>query len=342
VPGHAAKKATDFSRQNPGRLAGPGGASYIDPAALMRIKSLELRSRVVVEGFLSGLHRSPYHGFSVEFTEYRQYTPGDDPRYIDWKLYARSDRYYLKRFEDETNLRCWLLVDLSRSMGFGSLTYDKAAYAKTAAATIAYFLSLQRDAVGLITFDAGIKEFLPARFRPGHLHRLMMCLEHAPAGTATDLATPLEQVAKTAAKRGLVVLLSDLLAPLEAVESRLGYLRARGHEVVVLRVLDPAEIDFPFQEAALFHDVETGRDLYIEPQVARERYRQRFAEHAQAIARCCNKLGVDLTELTTDRPLELALFDFLATRLRRGRQVARRQAVGRRTSAGTANGQGGR
>lgn len=302
----------------------PSAASFIDPAALMRIKSMQLRARVVVEGFMSGLHRSPYHGFSVEFTEYRQYSPGDDLRYLDWKLFARSDRYYLKRFEDETNLRSWLLVDLSKSMGYGSLTYDKATYAKTAAATIAYFLAFQRDAVGLITFDAAIKDFLPARFRPGHLHRLMMALEHAPAGTATDLSAPLEQVAKVAQKRGLVILLSDLLAPLEAVETQLGYLRARGHEVVVMRVLDPAEVDFPFQEAALFHDVESGRELYIDPQLARERYRQKFDDHAAGLARACNKLGVDLMNLTTSQPLELALFDFLSTRLRRGRQVARR------------------
>jgi uncharacterized protein (DUF58 family) len=310
-----------------------GAASFIDPAALMRIKNLQLRARVVVEGFLSGLHKSPYHGFSVEFTEYRQYSPGDDLRYLDWKLYARSDRYYLKRFEDETNLRCWLLVDLSKSMGYGSLAYDKATYAKTAAATIAYFLAFQRDGVGLVTFDEALQEYLPVRYRPGHLHRLMMCLERAPAGKGTDLAAPLEQVAKTARKRGLVVLLSDLLAPLEAVETRLGYLRSRGHEVVVMRVLDPAEVDFPFQEAALFHDVESGRELYIDPQVARERYRQRFDEHAAAIAKTCNKLGIDLTSLQTDQPLELALFDFLNARLRRGRHVARRQSAPRRPSA---------
>lgn len=309
-------------------------AAFIDPAALMRIKSMQLRARVVVEGFLSGLHRSPYHGFSVEFTEYRQYSPGDDLRYLDWKLFARSDRYYLKRFEDETNLRSWLLVDLSRSMGFGSVAYDKATYAKTAAATIAYFLALQRDAVGLITFDAAIKDFLPARFRPGHLHRLMMSLEHAPAGTATDLAAPLEQVAKTARKRGLVILLTDLLAPLETVETKLGYLRSRGHEVVVMRVLDPAEVDFPFQEAALFQDVESGRELYVDPQLARERYRQRFAEHAAGLSRACNKLGIDLMDLVTDRPLELALFDFLSTRLRRGRQISRRQTAVRKPAAG--------
>jgi uncharacterized protein (DUF58 family) len=320
------------TRQRSSSSAPSRSDSFIDPAALMRIKSMQLRAKVVVEGFLSGLHRSPYHGFSVEFTEYRQYSPGDDLRYLDWRLFARSDRYYLKRFEDETNLRCYLLVDLSRSMGFGSLAYDKATYAKTAAATIAYFLSLQRDAVGLVTFDEAIKDYLPARFRPGHLHRLIMCLERSPAGTGTDLAAPLEQVAKTAAKRGVVVLLSDLLGPIEAVETRLGYLRSRGHEVIVLRVLDPAEVEFPFQDAALFHDLESGRDLYVDPQAARERYRQRFDEHAAAIARACNKLGITLTNLSTDRVLELALFDFLSARLRGGRTVSRRQGAARRAS----------
>jgi uncharacterized protein (DUF58 family) len=242
-------------------------ASFIDPAALMRIKNLELRAKLVVDGFLSGLHRSPYHGFSVEFTEYRQYSPGDDLRFLDWRLYARSDRYYLKRFEDETNVRCYLLVDLSRSMGFhsGSLEYDKAEYAKTVAATIAYFLTLQRDAVGLITFDQAIREYLPARFRSGHLHRLMMCLEHELAGTATDLGVPLEQVARTARKRGIVVLLSDLLAPVDMLETKLGYLRSQGHEVIVIRVLDPVEVSFQFQEESLFFDLESGRELYVDP-----------------------------------------------------------------------------
>lgn len=290
----------------------------------MRIKNLELRARLVVEGFLSGLHRSPYHGFSVEFTEYRQYTPGDDLRYLDWRLFARSDRYYLKRFEDETNLRCYLLVDLSNSMAFGTLGYDKANYAKTAAATIAYFLSRQRDAVGLVTFEARIQEVLPARFRPGHLHRLFVALERSPAGAATDLAAPLEQIAKTAKKRGLVVLLSDLLAPVESIEKQLGYLRSQGHEVAVLRVLDPAELTFPFAEAAMFYDAETGRELYIDPAAARKQYQTRFAAHALGLRNICHRLGVDLSDLTTDRPLEQALFDLLNARMRRGRQVARR------------------
>jgi len=302
-------------------------ASFLDPAALMRIKNLEMRARLIVQGFLSGIHRSPYHGFSVEFTEYRQYVPGDDLRYLDWRLYARSDRYYLKRFEDETNLRCYLLIDLSRSMSYGSLTYDKATYAKTAAATIAYFLSLQRDAAGLVTFDDRIHEFLPARFRPGHLHRLFVALERSPAGQATDIAAPLEQIAKTARKRGMVVLLSDLLAPTEMLETRFGYLRSQGHEVAVLRTLDPAEVDFPFSEAAMFHDVETGRDLYIDPAVARESYQKRFQKHATELREMCQRLGVDLYDLPTDRPLELALFDLLHARMRRGRQVARRAAA---------------
>ena len=305
-------------------------ASLIDPAALMRIDNLQLRARLVVEGFLSGLHRSPYHGFSVEFTEYRQYTPGDDPRYLDWRLFARLDRYYLKRFEDETNLRCFLVVDLSRSMGYGSLAYNKAEYAKTAAATIAYFLSLQRDGVGLVTFDATVQEYLPARYRPGHLHRLLVALERSLGGTATDLAAPLEQVAKTAGKRGLVILLSDLLAPAETLEKQLGYLRSRGHEIALIRILDPTELDFPFQEAALFHDVETGRELYVDPESSRQRYRERFTEHAQALTRICNGLGIDLYDLATDRPLEMALFDVLNSRMRRGRQINRRMAPARR------------
>ncbi len=327
-------KLRSMTRGSPGRTGGT--ASFIDPAALMRIKNLQLRAKVVVEGFLSGLHRSPYHGFSVEFTEYREYSPGDDLRYLDWKLFARSDRYYLKRFEDETNLRCYLLVDLSKSMGFGSLAYDKAEYAKTVAATIAYFLSLQRDAVGLITFDAAIKDNLPARFRPGHMHRLMLCLEQSPAGSGTDLAAPLEQIAKTARKRGLVVLLSDLLAPIGELETKLGYLRSRGHEVVVIRILDPVEIDFPFEEAAMFHDLESGRELYVDPQLVRERYKQRFGEHRQGLVTVCSKLGIDLYELATSQPLELALFDLINARMRRGRQVARRQ--GPRTAAAAAGG----
>src|SRR5580704_8929872 len=172
------------------------GRGFADPKALMAIRSLELRARVVVEGFWNGLHRSPYHGFSVEFTEYRQYSPGDDTRYLDWRLYARSDRYYLKKFEDETNLRCHLLVDQSRSMDYGSLTYSKSEYVRTLAATLAWFLYAQGDAVGLVTFDERVRDYLPPRHRKGHLRRLMMALERRGEGKSTNVNEPLRRVAE--------------------------------------------------------------------------------------------------------------------------------------------------
>jgi uncharacterized protein (DUF58 family) len=212
-------------------------------------------------------------------------------------------------------------------MGFHSpsLAYNKAEYAKTVAATIGYFLTLQRDAVGLITFDEAIREYLPARFRTGHLHRLMMCLEHQLAGTATDLTLPLEQIARTARKRGVVVLLSDLLTPLDTLETRLGYLRSQGHEVVLIRILDPAEVSFQFPEESLFFDLETGRELYVDPRAVRASYQERFAEHRQALVRTCHSLGMDFYELTSDQPLDMALFDLLNSRMRRGRKVAHRR-----------------
>jgi uncharacterized protein (DUF58 family) len=307
--------------------------SFIDPFTLMRIRHLEMRAKVVVEGLMSGLHRSPFHGFSVEFSEYRQYTPGDDPRYLDWRLYARSDRYYVKRFEDETNLRCYVLLDLSRSMGFKSLDYDKAEYAKTLAATLAYFLIQQRDAVGLLTFDERLEDYLPARYRPGHLHRLMVMLERSLSGRATDLATPLEQIASTVKKRGLILLISDLLVPLGPLQRNLAYLRSLGHDVVLLRVLDPAEYEFRLQEAAMIEDLETGRQVYVDPAVMRRRYAEGFEEHAGLLRRMCNHLGIDFYAMRTDQPLELALFDFMHARLRRGRNVMRHGATASATRA---------
>src|SRR5947209_19313015 len=203
-------------------------SSFIDPKTLMSIRNLELRARVVVEGFWSGIHRSPYHGFSSEFTEYRQYTPDDDPRHLDWRVFARSDRYFIKKFEDETNLRCYLLADRSRSMTYGSTGYTKADYAATLAATLAYFLYLQGDAVGVLTFDEEIREYLPARHRTGHLRHLMLALEKPAGGQATNLAAPLKRIVEIVRKRGLMVLLSDFLAPIEHLEPDLIALAACG------------------------------------------------------------------------------------------------------------------
>lgn len=308
----------------------PSASRLISPAALMAIRDLELRARVVVEGFWHGIHRSPYHGFSVEFTEYRQYTPGDDPRYLDWRLFARSDRYYIKKFEDETNLRCHLIVDRSRSMDYGSVAYNKSSYANTLAATLAYFLHQQGDAVGLLTFDDAIRDYLPARHRIGHIRRIMLHLERATAGSATDLTGPLQRIVSIVRKRSLMVLISDFLAPIDALERSLTPLAASGHEVVLLQVLDPAELNFDFQNAVRFEDVESGRDLFVDPATARVGYLKRFREHQEALASMCRRLGVGFRSFTTDRALELAMFDFLRERMQRRKSGHR--SGGRRAS----------
>lgn len=295
----------------------------------MRIKSLQMRARVAVEGFVKGIHRSPYHGFSVEFSEYREYSPGDDPRYLDWRLYARSDRYYVKRFEDETNLRCTLVLDNSRSMSYGSISYAKADYARTAAATIAFFLASQRDAVGLLTFEDRVTNYIPPRYRPGHLRRLLGAMERPSEARSTDLAGPLEEVAATVHKRGLIVLISDLLAPVDRFKNRLGYLTSRGHDVIVFRVLDPAEVAFSFETPAMFLDAESGREIYIDPGAAREDYLRKFQDHARELTRACLDLGIDCSTVTTDQPLERVLFDLLRARMRRGKSSGRHARAGR-------------
>ena len=302
-------------------------AAKIDPQTILQIGNLELRARVIVQGFMSGLHRSPYHGFSVEFTDYRQYSPGDDLRYLDWKLLARADRYCIKRFEDETNLRCFLLVDASRSMSFGSLGHTKFQYAKTVAATIAYFLRQQRDAVGLLTFADHIVDWIPPRFRPGHLRRLLVTLDRAASGTSTNVAEPIHEVARTVKQRGLIILISDLLAPADELESSLGYLRSRGHDVIIMRILDPREIDFQFDQPAIFHDLESQQQQYVDPSSVAQSYRRNFAEHQQRIKRKCDQLGIDYFEISTDHSLDVALTNLLQARSRRGRQTARNSAA---------------
>ena len=301
-----------------------------DPATLMRISSLQLRARAVVEGFVSGLHRSPHHGFSAEFSEYRDYVPGDDVRYLDWKLYARSDRYSIKRFEDETNLTCHLLVDLSRSMSFGdgeasdATGYSKADYARTVAATLATFLTRQRDAVGLMTFADTIGQTLPARFRPSHLRRLLVALEQAPSGRLTDVLTPLSQVAQLGRRRGLVVLIGDLLAPIDGLQPALATLRAQGHDVLVLRILDRRELTFGFDRAGMFRDPETGREFYVDPATAAAEYQRNFTTHADSLAELTQSLGITLATLVTDEPLDEALFELLSARMRQAGRSHRR------------------
>jgi uncharacterized protein (DUF58 family) len=303
-------------------------AGLIDPKALMSVRHLELRARIVVEGFWNGLHRSPSHGFSVEFSEYRQYSPGDDPRYLDWRVFARSDRYFIKKFEDETNLRCHLLFDQSRSMDFGSTGYTKERYAATLAATLAYFLHVQGDAVGLLTFDEAVREYLPARHRADHLRQLMLALEKPTGGRSTNLAAPVERLAALARRRGLIAYLSDFLAPLDRLEASLLALTACGHEVTVFQVLDPAELTLAFGQATVFEDAESAQRVFVDPAAARSEYVANLEAHCAAVRAACEKLGIGYHRVATDQPLELALFGFLQERLRRGGRspsTARRQ-----------------
>src|SRR5512145_140484 len=220
---------------------------FLDPATLAHLGSLELKARTVVEGFLSGLHRSPFKGFSVEFAEYRQYLPGDDLSTIDWKVYARSDRYYVKKFEEETNLDCHLLLDVSASMGYASSGISKLRYGSMLAACLAYLMNRQRDAVALTTFDDAITAMLPASARPGHLRSILVTLDTLALGQRTDVSKPLHLLADGIRKRGLVVLISDLLDEPERVIDGLRHFRFRGSDVIVFHLLDPAELTFPFE-----------------------------------------------------------------------------------------------
>ena len=290
----------------------------------MSIRNMELRARVVVEGFWNGLHRSPFHGFSVEFTEYRQYSAGDDTRFVDWRLVGRTDRYYIKKFEDETNLRCVFLVDQSKSMSYGSTGYTKAEYAATLAATLGYFLEMQNDAIGLLTFADTLRDYLPARHRPGHLRQFMLTLEKQTTGESTNIHAPLQRISELVQKRGVVVIISDFLTSLETLEKNLGQLRAWGHEIALFQTLDRAELDLKFDKASLFHDVESGRELYIDPGVARRNYLERLRVHNDDLHRICRNQGVAFHLAPTDRPMERAIMEFLLDRKRLGKSLRRR------------------
>ena len=288
--------------------------SFMDPKVVMSIKSLELRAKVVVEGFRTGLNKSPRHGFSVEFSEYRQYAQGDDPRFLDWKLFARSDRSYIRLFEDETNLRCYIVSDFSRSMAFGSLDYSKHDYARTIASSLAWLLNRQGDAVGLSLFDERVRMVIPARYRPGQLRRIMVTLEEPTSGSATNPAVALEHAARRLNKRGFVVLISDLLAPVEEFEAGLKLLRGCGHDVVVFQVLDPVELSLNIDGPKLFEDLETQQKLYVDPKHASESFIQQITAHNEAVQSACEKLGASFVRTVTDQPLELVLSEFLHAR----------------------------
>jgi uncharacterized protein (DUF58 family) len=291
-------------------------SELMNPAVVMAIRSLELRAKLVVNGFRTGLNRSPRHGFSVEFSEYRQYAQGDDPRFLDWKLFARTDRSYIRLFEDETNLRCYVVLDVSRSMSFGTLGWTKLEYAKTAAASLCWLLNRQGDAAGLTIFDDEVRSVVPARYRPGQLRRLMVTLDAAEASRQTRPAAALEDAAQRLRRRGLVVLISDLLAPVQEIGDGLRVLRGCHHDVIVLQVLDPAEKRLSISGARLFEDLETDQEVYADPEQVREEYCRRLEEHNGMLESECASVGAAYRQLVTDEPLELVLSEFLEARRR--------------------------
>lgn len=302
----------------------PGRTTSLDPEALFAIRDLELRARKVLEGVRAGLHRSPFTGFSAEFTEYRQYSPGDDLRYLDWRVLARTDRHFLKKFEEETNLRCFVLLDASRSMAFASGSVTKAEYARTLVATLAWFLHQQRDVIGTGLFDEHVHDVVPPRWRAGHLRHVFATLARESAGRDTDLAEALAETARLCRRRTLIVIVSDFLSPPKNWARALNELSAAGHDVRAMQILDPAELSLDhFGRPALWEDLETGETRYVDPAYARPAYQQRFAEHATAIRSAFDQAQVDRQVIPTNEPLDRALLRFLRSHSGRARRMVR-------------------
>src|SRR5687767_9132284 len=295
-----------------------GRGGFLDPATIARLGTLDLKARAVVEGFLSGLHRSPYKGFSVEFAEYRQYLPGDDLSTLDWKVYARTDRHYVKKFEEETNLECHLLLDASASMTYrGGAPMSKLEYGSVLAASLAFLMNRQRDATGLIGFDDRIRMRMPASARRGHLHALLLALERLEPGERSDVGRPLHLLSEALVKRSLVVLISDLLDDPEPAIKGLKHLKFRGTDVVVFQLLDPNELTFPFRGASKFRDLENAEEVLVDPATVRKAYLRELAGLTLRLDRELRGAGIDYLQLDTSQPLDFALLAYLAARERR-------------------------
>ncbi|MFN0050642.1 MAG: DUF58 domain-containing protein [Planctomycetales bacterium] len=292
---------------------------YLQPETLSQLHGLELQARLIVEGYVSGLHKSPYHGFSIEFAEHREYAPGDDLRYVDWKVFGKSDRFYLKQYEEETNYACHFLLDTSESMLYRSekAAVSKLAYAQYVTCALAYLVLQQQDAVGLATFDTGVRHFIRASSHPSHLKQLCHVMDGASAEGETSLGPILHDLAERIRKRGLVVIVSDLFDDVPALMLGLKHLRHRRHEVLVLQVIDPAEQDFPFVDPTLFKGLERLPEQLTEPRSLRQAYQREFERFLTELERGCRELHMDYARLRTDQPLDVALRSFLSARASR-------------------------
>jgi len=291
------------------------GARFVDPKVLARIKDLELLARSVVDGFINGLHRAPYFGASIDFAEHRGYVPGDDIRRVDWRLYARTDKYFVKQYEADTNANLAVLLDISRSMGFASEgNVTKLQYGCFLAACLAYLSHRQRDRVGIITFDEDIVNYVPPSAK--HFNVLLQTLDRSKPERPGRLLQVLDKAAEHFKRRSIVVLISDLYEnPSDLLEALKPY-RFIGNDVIVCHVLDPAEIDFPYRDASRFQDLESGEELPIVPDAFAKQYRQMMQEHINALSTKCADVRIDYLQLTTSKPLDEALFNYLGNRER--------------------------
>ncbi|MBN2474130.1 MAG: DUF58 domain-containing protein [Pirellulales bacterium] len=290
---------------------------YLDPKILARLEGLRLRARRVVEGYVSGVHRSPYHGFSIEFAEHREYAPGDDLRYLDWKVFGRTDRYYLKQFEEETNLICYLVLDTSESMRYRSsaAAMSKLEYAQCTAAALAYLVLQQQDSVGLVTFDQEIRALVRPASSPSHIQQLIHVMDESAPERKTDSGAIFHDLAERFKKRGIVVILSDLFDDVAKMMTGLKHFRHRRHDVILLHVLDPAELDFPFRQITMFKGLEQLPEVVVDPRALRRAYLKEFGAYVHRLQQGCRMQQIDYSQVRTDQSLEVVLSTCLAPRM---------------------------
>jgi uncharacterized protein (DUF58 family) len=287
------------------------GARFVDPAVLARLGNLELVSRQVVDGVINGLHKSPYFGSSVDFAEHRGYVPGDDIRRVDWRVFARTDKYFVKEFEADSNSNFSVVLDVSKSMAFGA-RITKLDYAKTLAACLTYLVSKQRDRVGLVTFDESVVDYVPPSAK--HLEVVLHTLDRAKAERPGRLGPPVRRLAERFGRRGIVVVISDFYEEPQEVLDAVSLIRFRGNDVILFHILDQAEIDFSFEEASSFEDLESGQQLPVVPEALREQYRKMIREHIAALTAKASEQRVDYQMLSTSVPLDYALFSYMSMR----------------------------
>ena len=287
---------------------------YLQPEMVAVLNSMALRARLVVEGYIIGQHRSPYHGFSVEFAEHRAYGPGDEIRHIDWKLFGKTERLYVKRYEEETNLRAHIILDTSRSMLYKSGKVSKLNYANSLAASLSYLMINQQDAAGLIQFSNKIDTFIPPKSKPSHLNIILTQLDDHKTGEDTKIETVLHQMAERIDKRGIVILISDLLDDPVEVMNGLKHFRHKQQEVIVFHILDPKEITFDFKERIRFRDLESKAEIITDPRLLKKSYQENFKTFMNFYKKNCGKHRIDYIPISTDQPLDTALTEYLVKR----------------------------